>query len=190
MPKICIFGVGIMRGLFFILFFVLCLSSAAQQGLQMDFTEIDSTEMELQRQLEYHQLITGSFNDNLLSSGLELPELNIQEEYRKRYTLNLDFAALPEFKFAGFSTGAFTTPLPFYYNAEVLSQEAYKLSDKFVIGGFSYGANSVFSAPLPNQNKSYFDTYGSTMFMQYKVSKNFKIETRVSVGKHNGPPGF
>ena len=55
------------------------------------------------------------------------------------------------------------------------------MADKFKIGGFSYGANSVFSAPFPNQGLNNYDYRGATMFMQYKVSKNFKIETSVNV---------
>jgi hypothetical protein len=78
---------------------------------------------------------------------------------------------------------------PFYQNGMVLSEGAYNFGGKFTFGGFSYGTNSVMSAPLPNQMNK-FDNYGSTLFMQYKVSKNFKIETRVNINQGGGYPGF
>ena len=50
-----------------ILFSIFCLSSIAQQGPVMDFGEIDSTEIEMQRNLEYHQLINGTFGEQNLT---------------------------------------------------------------------------------------------------------------------------
>lgn len=172
-----------------ILFLIACLSSAAQQGLQMEFGEIDSTELQLQRNLEYHQFVMGTFGSDLFLNEIKLPEFNARQEYQQRYTMSFNFLPLAKSAFIGLSPGTFTGFSPFYYNGQILSDAAYKLGDKFVVGGFSYGANSVISSPLSNQNGSYFDNYGSTMFMQYKVSKNFKIETSISVNQNRGP-GF
>lgn len=172
-----------------ILFFVFCLSATAQQGLVMDFGEIDSTEMKVQRQVEYHQFINGTFGNDFFIDKVDLPEFNALQEYQNRYTLSINALPMAKYIGAGFMPTTFGGLSPYYYNSQVLSEAAYQLSDKFIVGGFSYGANSMHSAPLPNQNGSYFDTYGSTMFMQYKVSKNFKIETSVSVGQNRGP-GF
>ena len=76
---------------------------------------------------------------------------------------------------------------PFYQNGTILSQAAYQLSDKFTMGGYSYGTNSIFAAPNANPRANKFNNYGSTLYMQYKVSKNFKIETRVNVSQGGGP---
>lgn len=180
-----------MKKILTILFLFLGLSTFAQQGLQMELPEIDSTELEQHRQLEYYQLIHGNFSPQLSGEQNLLPEFDLMEEYHKRYTLNLQVTALPQYVFTSINTGFLNSGFsPYYTNAQVLSQAAYKLGDKLTIGGFSYGANSLHTAPLPKNNSSYFDTYGSTMFMEYKVSKNFKIETRVSVGTRQGPPGF
>ncbi len=179
-----------MKQLLFLFFSLIFSYSYAQQGLQMDFGEVDSSEVNLQRQIEYYQLIHGTPVNNLITEGFKLPEINLEQEMIKRYTVNLSYLPAEQFISSGINSEAFGVISPFYLNSTILSSQAVQLNDKLVIGGYSYGANSIFSAPLPNQNPSYFDTYGSTMFMQYKVSKNFKIETRVSVGQRQGPPGF
>uniref|UniRef100_UPI0032176C79 hypothetical protein n=1 Tax=uncultured Draconibacterium sp. TaxID=1573823 RepID=UPI0032176C79 len=179
-----------MKYFILVIFSVLGLSVNAQQKLMPEFGEIDSTELAAHRQLEYYQFITGDFGTDPLLNTVELPKFNAQQEYRQRYTAYIEFLPLNDLVFAGLSSGMpFGAHSPFYHNGSILSQQAYRLGDKLVIGGYSYGMNSIYTAPFPNQNPSYFDTYGSTMFMQYKVSKNFKIETRVSVGQQHGP-GF
>lgn len=171
----------------FLLFFGL--QAFAQQGLQMDFGEVDSSEVLLQRQIEYYNLINGGTDAGYLMEELQLPEFNMNQFYQSRYTLAL--AAFPQFNYTGLSFHGSDIVSPNYYNAEILSSSAFELGDKFVIGGYSYGANLINTAPLPNQNSSYFDAYGSTMFMQYKVSKKFKIETSISIQQNRqGPPGF
>lgn len=169
------------------MFLAFSLSSFAQQGLQMEFGEVDSTELQIHRQHEYYQFINGTFGNDFLMDEINLPKFNTQQEYRNRYTFSIDAMPITNYIGGSFGPGMLSGFSPYFYNSQVLNQAAYQLGDKFVVGGFSYGANSPFSAPLPNQNGSYFDTYGSTMFMQYKVSKNFKIETRVSVSQGHGP---
>lgn len=179
-----------MKQFLLILFSVIALQATAQQGLQMDFGEVDSSEVELQRRIEYNQLISGNFNTNALAYDLNLPKFNLQQEYQKRYGLSLEFLPTNNLLFTGLSSGPIGTYSPFYHNGTILSEQAFQLGDKLIIGGYSYGANNIHTTPNPNPKASYFDTYGSTMYMQYKVSKNFKIETRVSVGQRQGHPGF
>lgn len=178
-----------MRSVLVIILLFFGLQAVAQQGLQMDFGEVDSSEVLLQRQIEYYNLINGGTDGSYLMDDLQLPAFNMNQFYQSRYTLAL--AAFPQLNYTGLSFHGSDIVSPYYYNAEMLSSAAFELGDKFVIGGYSYGANSVLSAPLPNQNMGYFDTYGSTMFMQYKVSKKFKIETSISIQQNRqGPPGF
>lgn len=163
----------------------------AQQGLQMEFTEQDSVQMELERGIEYRQMISGGLQSRLFMNEIKLPDFDYIQEYQKRYALTLDVLPVSGEVFTGLTTGYFGSWSPFYHNGTVLSQAAYQLGNKFVLGGYSYGANLIHTAPFPNQSPNTFDNYGSTMFIQYKVSKNFKIETRVSVGGQKGPvPGF
>ena len=179
-----------MKRYIFILLVFLSFGSFAQQGLQMNFGEVDSAEVEYQRQIEYYQFINGNFSPDGLISELKLPDYKFNTSFGSPYSLNMTFQPFFHNNFTSISN--FDIISPFFYNAEILSSDAYQIGNKLVLGGFSYGANSVMSAPSPNQMGQSFDNYGSTMFMQYKVSKNFKIETRVSVGQNRGPipPGF
>ena len=179
-----------MKRFIFILLVFISLGSFAQQGLQMNFGEVDSAVVEAQRQIEYYQFINGNFSPDGLISDLKLPDYKFNPTVSNPYSFTFTFQPIVNPNFSAISN--FQTLFPFFYNGEILSSDAYQIGNKLVFGGFSYGASSIMTAPLPNQMGRSFDTYGSTMFMQYKVSKNFKIETRVSVGQNRGPvpPGF
>ncbi len=180
------------KKLFFVPLLFIAFGSLAQQGLQMDFTEQDSVQMELQRQMEYRQLISGNaLNPGLMDEKMELPNFDFKAEYTKRYTLNLNIDPITHYHFSGFSSGM-TNPfyMPFYGNTKVLSAAEYQLGNKFTLGGYSYGANSIFSSPNLNPGMNNFDSYGSTLFMQYNVSKHFKIETRINVMQGGQHPAF
>lgn len=163
----------------------------AQQGLIMMPLEQDSAQIELGKQIEYRKLISGQMTAGLMSETIKLPGFNFHNEFARRYTLNLNLQSFGGIPFSGFSAGSMYSMFsPFYQNGMILSEAAYKVGDKFTFGGFSYGANSMLSAPLPNKGMNKFDSYGSTIFLQYKVSKNFKIETRVNVSQGGMYPGF
>jgi len=105
------------------------------------------------------------------------------------YNKNLDLKKYLNFtktSSESFSTiGYFASP--FYTNGMVFNQATYRLSDKFSFGGNSFGARSVFDKPRMNSSINDMSTKGASMFMQYKVSKNIKVETRVSVSSHQSP---
>lgn len=178
-----------MKKLFLISLLFIAFGAFAQQGLQIEFAKQDSVQMKLQRQMEYFQLISGL--SGFLDEEIKLSDINYQDEFMKRYTLNLKLFPTNNNNWSGVSSGMTNSFYsPFYRNTKILSTAAYQLSDKFTLGGFSYGANNIFSAPYPNKGINNFDSYGSTLFMQYKVSKNFKIETRVNVLQGGQHPGF
>jgi len=178
-----------MKHFIFIFLVFLSFGSFAQQGLQMNFGEVDSAEVVQQRQIEYYEFING-LGQNEFINDIKLPSYKFNPIIGNPYTYTFTFQPLFNNNFSAFSNYEIISP--FFYNGQVLSSDAYQIGNKLVLGGFSYGANSFMSAPLPNQNGHSFDTYGSTMFLQYKVSKNFKIETRISVQQRQGPipPGF
>jgi len=178
-----------LKKLIFISFFFIAFGTFAQQGLQMDFIEPDSMELKLERQLEYQLLISGL--SGFLDGELELPKINFQDFNFTPNIVNFDFNPSAFNSFSGYSPGMWNSfSTPFFRNGKIISAAAYRLNDKFTLGGFSYGANSIHTAPLPNQGMNKFVNYGSTLFMEYKVSKNFKIETRVNVQQGGYPPGF
>lgn len=70
---------------------------------------------------------------------------------------------------------------PFFNSFSITNQARYQISDKFTVGGNSFVGNSVFSPSLMNKYSDNWDIKGASMFMEYKVSKKFKIETRFTV---------
>lgn len=70
---------------------------------------------------------------------------------------------------------------PFFHSGSVFHQATYQFGEKFAIGGNSFGMNSIFTPPPLNPSSNQWDVRGASMFMQYKVNRNFKIETRISV---------
>jgi hypothetical protein len=165
-------------------------ATAQQENILMPL-ETDSSQIELEKQIEYRQLISGQFNSDLFPETVKLSGFDLNTEFAKMYSFNFDMYNFNSFPYSGFSTGMNPFYSPFYQNGMVLSEGAYQFSDKFTFGGFSYGANSMMSgSPMPTPGMDKFDRYGSTLFMQYKVSKNFKIETRFNVSQGGRYPGF
>ncbi len=168
----------------FILLLVVCLSSYAQQGLQMEFGEVDSVAMLQQRQLEYYQLINNNPGNELQSQNFKLPRYSLLPKQNPPYTFGID--PLSGFSYLGSYYGAMAGVSSYFHNTEILSQAAYQLGNKFVVGGYSYGANNIMAPGATQMQNSYFDSYGSTMFMKYKISKKVSIETSISVGQNRG----
>ena len=149
--------------------------------------EQDSTMMETERKILYQQMLSGILANGEMIENIELPAFNFNTEFAKRYKFDSSEIPANQYSFNQFSPGIWLfSPSPFFQNGAIFSSAEYQLSNKFTLGGYSFGASSVFLAPLPHQGINNFDTRGATMFMQYKVSKNFKIETRVSVSQGPG----
>lgn len=102
---------------------------------------------------------------------------------------NLDF--LKYLGSSGVSTESYTISgfgySPFFLNGKVFNQATYRLNERFSFGGNSFGAQSVFDKPKLNPAIQDMNTKGASMFLQYKVSKNFKVEGRVSISNRSNP---
>lgn len=160
----------------------------AQEPLMPLATEPDSSRLAAERQLMYHQLLSGIVPSGEWMQPVQLPKFDFAGEMIRRWNFNLSETSVNHRSFNQFRPGYFRLGLsPFLRNETVFSGSAYQLNDRFTFGGYSFGANSAFTAPFPNQGLNNFDVRGSTIFMQYNVSKNFKIETRVNVTQG---PGF
>jgi len=116
----------------------------------------------------------------LLQEEIKLPKFDFNQNLfsgmKPDYTVYNGSAYSP-----GVFGGSFFAANPFARDAFVFNQAAYKISDRLSFGGNSFGVNSIFSAPLPNRGPNSYDFRGASMFMQYKISKNITVETRVSV---------
>lgn len=131
----------------------------------------------------------------LFENSISIDEINLidktmfNQPLLPDYNKNLDLKKYLNFSKSpteSFSTIGYIVS-PFYTNGMVFNQATYRLSDKFSFGGNSFGAQSVFDRPELNPSVQNMSTKGASMFMQYKVSKNFKVETRVSVTTHKSP---
>lgn len=166
----------------FLLIFIVAFMQSQSQILMP--LEKDSAQIELERQMEYFRLIGSRPESSPLLAEFELPTFDLSAGYDNPYKVSFDFFALKALPLNNFASSLFFPGYsPFFANGKILSEAAYQLGDKFILGGYSYGVNSVLSAPFPAGGNTLFDHYGSTLFMQYKVSKNFKIETRVNVSQ-------
>jgi len=106
------------------------------------------------------------------------------------YSSNLDF--LKQLKSSGITTEShFTSGIvsPFFDFGKVFNQAIYSLNNHFSFGGNSFGAHSIFDRPKINSSIQDMSIKGASMFIQYKVSDKFKIQTRVSITNHPSPWG-
>ncbi|NQU88017.1 MAG: hypothetical protein HQ541_19895 [Mariniphaga sp.] len=167
-----------------IFLFILFSNTAFAQGLiQPELPSVDSVlvkdsllfpENSLTNQLLFLELALPLFDyDPVEFPKFDFNEgfLNMQQDYNY-YVFNPQGINNMNFPFAA---------MPLIHSSAIFSQAAYKLSDKFTIGGNSFGANSIYSSPLPNKGLNNFDVRGASMFLQYKVSNKVKIQTRISV---------
>lgn len=141
-------------------------------------TKVLNLEKPLRFEISYSMPDTDLFDEAMFNQPL-LPV----------YSKNLDLKKYLNFPKS--STGSFSTAgylvSPFYSNGMIFNQATYKLNDKLSFGGNSFGTQTVFDIPRINSSINDMSTKGASMFMQYKVSKNFKVETRVSVSSHKSP---
>jgi hypothetical protein len=182
-----------MKNFIKILFLVLMTASikvASQQTEKLMPLELDSAQIELGKQIEYRQLISGEMFPELHGETTTLSGFKFDQEFAKRYGFSFDLYSFANTPLTGFSVGSIDPFFsPFHQNGMIFSQGAYRLGNKFTFGGYSYGTTPLnLPPPMPGTND--FSRYGSTMFMQYKVGKNFKIETRFNISKGGMYPGF
>lgn len=165
--------------------FIYCaLVGFTQEPLMPELPEMDSMELKVEHDISYQQFLSGISPLGELMQPIQLPEFNFNDALAQKLNYNFSGYSFNNLYSRGLHPGYFNfTTAPFIQNGTIFSQGSYQLNDKFKVGGYSFGANSIFSTPLPNQNFDNYDFRGSTFFMEYKVSDKFKIETRVSVSQ-------
>ena len=131
----------------------------------------------------------------LFENSFSIGEMNSPDKYLfnqavfPAYNKNLDFIKNLNYAkatFEAFSVNGYIAS-PFYLNGMVFNQATYRLGNKFSFGGNSFGVQSVFDKPRMNSSINEMSTKGASMFMQYKITKNIKVETRVSVSGGQSP---
>ncbi len=126
-----------------------------------------------------------------LNSMNQLDKSAFSQPLLPDYTKNLSFLKSinsPLFSSESFSTTGFGFS-PYFSQDNVFNQATYHLNDRFSFGGNSYATQSVFDQPSLNSSMQNMNTCGAAMFLQYKVSKNFKVETQINISNHQSPWG-
>ncbi len=173
----------------FLLFFFFSLGAFSQELQLPDLPEPDSSDVEMEQKFLYLQHLSGIYmSDDFIP--FQIPEFNVNTELSKRWSLTASDVSFTPVQWNEFFPGHPGSPSTFFFhNSRVLSSAVYKLNDRLKLGGYSLGFNPAFTAPLPNQGINNFDVRSSTLFMQYNISKKFKVETRINV-THGSVPGY
>ncbi|MFY9150554.1 MAG: hypothetical protein WAO52_00950 [Prolixibacteraceae bacterium] len=130
----------------------------------------------------------------MFDNSLNLDDLNLMDESLFHQPLLPDYNKMLDLKKYSAGTGLKTESFSNfgyafspYINAAVFNQASYKINDRLSFGGNSFGAQSVFETPKINPSIQDMSVKGASMFMQYKFSDNFKVETRVSISNRRSP---
>jgi len=163
------------------------LLASAQEEIVLDSIQ------KKQLELDFRQLKTDK--PFLMENPVPLERFNFMEQFNFCQPLLPDYNKV--LNLAKYLNSSKITPetfsiqgygiLPFYPSGAIFNQAAYRLNDHLSIGGNSFGAQSIFDQPRLNSSIQDMSFRGASMFMQYKFSKNFKVETRVSITNRNSP---
>lgn len=170
-----------MKKLALLLFFCLSLTILnAQENIKND-----SLKISLEPVTDIPQ-ISGSL---LLPEYLSMVDLSIfRQPLLPDYNKNLDFSnyLFSKITHNTFAYTGFSSALAW---GQVFNQSTLQLNDKILIGGNSFGARSIHDQPRLNPSVNDFSIKGASMFMQYKVSDKFKVQTRISISNRPSSPG-
>jgi hypothetical protein len=175
------------KKLIFILFIFTGFGLNAQELMLPELPEVDSLFLEPGEDFMYEPLISGGLFLDEMKRTVQAYQFDLAGELSKRWSFDVS-EQITGFWQEGmfFNRPSGIVSSPFMRDGVVLSGASYKLNSRFSMGGYSFGGNSVFTAPFPNQGFNQFDVRGSTLFMQYNVSKKFRIETRINVTQGPG----
>jgi len=131
-----------------------------------------------------------TFDDSFSPEGLNLFEpFKLNQPILPVFNKNLDFSGLlntTQIASSSYLNMGFGFS-PFFSTGKIFNQATYRLNDRFLFGGNSFGAQSVFEMPRINTSIQNMNWKGASMFLQYKVSKSIKVEGRVSISNRTNP---
>lgn len=160
------------------------LFASAQEEIVLDSLRVHPKDVNIRQPILSRAAL---FDDSFSLNAINLVDQSMfHQPLQPDYNKNLDFSKYLNSSFISsesISVYGFG-PSPFYTSGAISNQAAYRLNDRLSIGGNSFGAQSVFDQPRLNSSMQNMSTKGASMFMQYKVSKNFKVQTRVSISNH------
>ncbi|MFA5330212.1 MAG: hypothetical protein WC384_20625 [Prolixibacteraceae bacterium] len=161
--------------------------ASAQEEIRLDSISKKLNVSDRERLMIDKPLIFGnSFSPDEI---MQTDPLMFHQPFLPDYSKNFDFKkylGVPNYSSQSFSAIGYGIS-PFYMNGVVFNQATYKINDRFSFGGNSFGARSIFDQPKLNSSVQDMSTKSASMFLQYKVSKSIKVETRISISNHQSP---
>ena len=166
-----------------VVFFVSAQEKIYSDSISNKHPELIIRQSIIEQTLKFDEI---AFPDEIKSLNYSIFDLPLLPTYNK----NLDFlkylnpGKVISYSYS-FAESSFNPVFPF---GRVFNQSAYRLNDRLLIGGNSYGAQSVFDRPKMNSTIQDMSLKGASMFMQYKVSDHFKVQTRISITNGRSTP--
>jgi len=152
----------------------------AQEYLTSPVSGLDTMKFSVPALYEPGLSFSGSFSGlslTELSTPLNLKAFDFSDMLKSRWQINYSTT-----RFAYFPSGYFLTP--FSGTGIVFNQASWKASPRLTVGGSSFGFSDPFHAPLPVAGSGQYPNRGMSVFMEYKVGKNFRISGGVTVSGH------
>lgn len=176
------------RLLLLLIFSCSALYLTAQEKISSDSISIIPNEIKVGQPVIERSL---NFNETTFPEEITFPDISIfNQPLLPDYNKNLDFSRHLNPKQISFSapySAGFSNHSIFSFG-HVFNQSAYQLNDRLTFGGNSFGARSIFEAPKLNSSIQDLSIKGASMFMEYKVTDKFKVQTRVSISNRNSSP--
>jgi hypothetical protein len=161
-----------------ILFFPVFLD--AQEYMTSPVSGLDTMKFSVPALFEPGLSFSGSFSDLSLTeliTPLKIPAFDFSDILKDKWQIDYSIS-----RFAYFPSGYFLFPYP--GTGMVFNQASWKASPKLTVGGSSFGFSDPFRAPLPFAGSGQYPNRGMSVFMEYKIGKNFRIGGGVTVSGH------
>jgi hypothetical protein len=117
----------------------------------------------------------------------ELPAFNFQQYLQPDWSKYNSSWIVNSERSSSFISSVFF-PSAYGTSGVIFNQASYRLTPRLSVGGNSFGINAILHAPVQRSFADQWQWRGASMFLEYKFSKNFRIETRVSVTGNQWQP--
>ena len=173
--------------------FILCIFSVlwvqtlfAQEPVKAALPEMDTTRLETPG-LYQPGLVLPDLNEEIpemmnLKAKLEVPAFDFSKYLNSRWRVDYTTFNVQNYlpgNIPNMQQGSFFSP--FVGSGTIFNQAVYQLSGKLLLGGNSFGVNPVSGSPFNRSGTRPYDMRGASLFLEYKVSKNFRIGGSISV---------
>ena len=144
------------------------------------YGQLDSVSINMNEPDDYIYRPPIDLNFSLATTPIKLEAPLIQPKLRVNHPLVIDFKPFNSFKSITLTSNVSYTQ-PFASSYSINSFDEYRLGEKFIMGGNSFSANSVFSPEPLSTDFNDMVIKGASMFLQYEISKKLRISGSINV---------